>query len=120
MASRFSHPEDAKALGSALRQARRARGWTQEKLGQECGFERSQVSKIENGHTASPGKHVQEMCRVLGVSVDPKTAQVTASVLVTRIEALGQASPQLLAAVDAVLNALEVAAAGVPIVPSKE
>lgn len=109
MAIRFAHPDTAKNLGISLRKARQSLGWTQQTLAEKCGFERSQISKIENGHPSSPNKHVQRMCEVLGVpshhTIPPEEA--VASALAARINALSQASPELFAAVEGVLSALE-------------
>ena len=37
-------------IGARIRELRRKRGWSQEKLGDMVGFSQSKISKIENGN----------------------------------------------------------------------
>ena len=40
-------------IGIRIRELRRKRGWSQEKLGELVGFSQSKISKIENGNCDS-------------------------------------------------------------------
>jgi len=55
------------AVCAALRDARRARGWSQTHLGSLLGKSARQVSRIERGYAAVSVSQFMEMCRALDV-----------------------------------------------------
>lgn len=56
---------------SVIRDARDARGWTNQHLSEECGVPESSVQKIITGKTQNPSfDSIASMCRALGLSLD--------------------------------------------------
>jgi len=50
--------DNISSLGARVRQLRRDLNWSQQKLADLVGVDRSYISQIENGHVAYPGGHV--------------------------------------------------------------
>ncbi|NLL34309.1 MAG: helix-turn-helix transcriptional regulator [Clostridiales bacterium] len=55
-------------MGARIRELRRKRGWSQEKLGDMVGFSQSKISKIENGNWDSLSD-LRLIARALGVKL---------------------------------------------------
>ncbi|WP_299951341.1 helix-turn-helix domain-containing protein [uncultured Ruegeria sp.] len=61
--------EDARtSIGPAIRQARRAKGWTLEEAGRAAGVGRSTLSKIENSQTQPTFETVRRLTEALDIS----------------------------------------------------
>ena len=56
-------------LGQHIRKARQERGWSQEKLGEQCGIKRAQISKLERDVTHSSMDVFLKICEVLGFEI---------------------------------------------------
>lgn len=73
-------------LGETIRNARKAKGWSQARLGDEVGISQPAVRKIENGDTKSPRKLI-EMASVLGIplaQISPHLAALGVTELTTK------------------------------------
>jgi transcriptional regulator with XRE-family HTH domain len=57
-------------LGRAIAGARRRRGWTQERLAQELGIERSYLSQLESGASTLALERSLQALRRLGADVN--------------------------------------------------
>ena len=55
-------------LGAKIRKLRRRQGRTLQGVAEKCGFTRSLLSKIENGHTVPPVATLTKIAAALGVS----------------------------------------------------
>lgn len=63
------------AFAALIRDARRRRGWTQERLAEESGVGLSTILRWESGRTTQPlSQQVRAVCRVLGI--DPRESAV--------------------------------------------
>lgn len=67
------------AVGAALRELRRRKGLTQEKLALEAGAERAYVSLIERGKSSPSARMMFKLCEIL---------ETTPSVLLAEAERL--------------------------------
>lgn len=56
------------ALGASVRQARLERGWTQEQLAQETGFDRKSVNRVETGAYAPSVDRLFVLAEALGTT----------------------------------------------------
>jgi transcriptional regulator with XRE-family HTH domain len=56
-------------LGARIREARRARGWTQEALASAAGIDRSYVGGVERGERNPTFNTLCDICRALGCDV---------------------------------------------------
>lgn len=56
-------------IGTRIREMRRQRGWSQEKLGAMVGFSQSKISKIENGYCDSLSD-LKLIAKALGVKLE--------------------------------------------------
>lgn len=59
--------EAAAELGARIRNARRARGWTQEKLAGEAGVGRDAVLRVEKGHRNARPSTISKVAGALGL-----------------------------------------------------
>ncbi|KYD29167.1 MULTISPECIES: helix-turn-helix transcriptional regulator [Geobacillus] len=57
-------------LGETLKQLRKQRRWTQERLAEQLNVSRSQISKWENGSLLPDVQSLEKLCRLFGVSAD--------------------------------------------------
>lgn len=73
------------AVGAALRELRRRKGLTQEKLALEAGAERAYVSLIERGKSSPSARMLFRLCEIL---------ETTPSVLLAEAESLLAAQTQ--------------------------
>jgi transcriptional regulator with XRE-family HTH domain len=55
-------------LAARVRDARRARGWTQERLAEESGVKLRSISSFENGHSTPQPANLRKILRVLGLT----------------------------------------------------
>ena len=95
----------AKAIGSAIRAAREARGLTQRELAKAIGMTVPQLSNLEAGTPENPGwKTVVKLAKALGLSLDeaaglkaakPLMAQIPSAVTIAVEKARGQVSQTL-------------------------
>lgn len=60
-------------LGKQVRQFRKEKGWTQEKLGEETGLDRTYISDIERGVRNPSLKSLQKLAKALGATVSELT-----------------------------------------------
>ncbi len=58
--------EDRRAIGRRVREAREARGWTQQQLGQRYGTSHAAISDIERGVTKLGVADLQRLADLLG------------------------------------------------------
>jgi ribosome-binding protein aMBF1 (putative translation factor) len=58
-----------KLAGSRLAEARKARGWTQKRLGEKLGLPQSQISRIERNPDHTTVRTLKRIARALGVKV---------------------------------------------------
>lgn len=58
-----------KLAGSRLAEARKARGWTQKRLGEKLGLPQSQISRIERNPDHTTVRTLKRIARALGVRV---------------------------------------------------
>ena len=107
MAERISTPGGARLLGQRIADARKKLSLSQEKLSNDAGVERSLVSKLEGGHFKTLNESVQKVCTVLGL--DPRNPQGEKSMerVIRRITTLAAQTPQLVSAIDQILDVLE-------------
>jgi transcriptional regulator with XRE-family HTH domain len=56
-------------IGKRIRKIRRQHAWTLQQVADKCGFSKSLLSKIENGHTVPPVATLTKIGRALGVDV---------------------------------------------------
>jgi transcriptional regulator with XRE-family HTH domain len=63
------HQKFISALGQRVRELRLAKGLSQEDLANACGFEISQISRIELGKINTSVSHVVYICEALKVPV---------------------------------------------------
>lgn len=70
--------EDAlqRAFGAVLREQRRARQWSQERLALECGLDRTFISMLERGLRQPTLKSLFRLARVLGTPPSAILAEV--------------------------------------------
>jgi transcriptional regulator with XRE-family HTH domain len=61
--------EDTKILGRNIRQARLAKGWSQEILAFHCNLDRSYVGSLERGERNPAFKTLRRVAKALEVSV---------------------------------------------------
>jgi transcriptional regulator with XRE-family HTH domain len=66
----FNDKQGMLAFGKKLREIRVFKGYTQERLANECGFPPSQISRIETGVINTSLSHICKIARILGV--EPK------------------------------------------------
>lgn len=66
---------DAFIMGNAIREARLAQNVTQEQLGEMTGISRTQVSRIENGHSTSLSG-ISKVFKALGISASLEVAGI--------------------------------------------
>jgi len=57
-------------FGDRLRQAREARGWTQDEFAEHAGMSRPHVSRYECGSVIPSVKSLVKLCSELGVTAD--------------------------------------------------
>lgn len=60
---------DATELGSQIREIRKERGWTQAKLGEQCGVQKAQISKIEKDATRASLDIFFKICTALNLEI---------------------------------------------------
>lgn len=60
-----SAPQEGQALAQAIREARRAKGWTLEETGHAAGIGRSTLSKIENNQTRPSFEIIRRLTQAL-------------------------------------------------------
>lgn len=60
-------------LGKQVRQFRKEKSWTQEKLGEETGLDRTYISDIERGVRNPSLKSLQKLAKALGATVSQLT-----------------------------------------------
>ena len=65
-----------RSLGALLRARRRALGWSQTRLATQFGVQGETISRIERGLHMPPLKKLQELCRLLRVSLAKLIAEV--------------------------------------------
>jgi transcriptional regulator with XRE-family HTH domain len=59
------------SVNDSLRRARKAAGWTQQKLAQEAGISLVVITKIEQGFTKDPAmSSLVKMADAMGLSID--------------------------------------------------
>lgn len=63
------HDPNLKALGEQLREARKARGWTQEEFADQAGVDRSYAGGIERGERNITFTILCQLCNALGLDV---------------------------------------------------
>ncbi|MBB3109127.1 transcriptional regulator with XRE-family HTH domain [Paenibacillus phyllosphaerae] len=56
-------------VGNSLRQIRKAKGYTQESLGEKAGFHFSYIGKIERGEKNISLENLERLAKALGVGV---------------------------------------------------
>ncbi|WP_331764778.1 transcriptional regulator [Streptomyces sp. NBC_01238] len=56
-------------VGDRIRAERRARGWTQEQLGQRSNMSRQAIKRLENGASTMPLLSLADVCEALGMSM---------------------------------------------------
>lgn len=106
----------AKAIGSAIRAAREARGLTQRELAKAIGMTVPQLSNLEAGTPENPGwKTVVKLAKALGLSLDevaglkaarPLKAKTPAAISAAVEKAKGQMN-QALETLDALSDRLK-------------
>lgn len=69
MGKKLQLPNEPLALGAAIENARRANGYTMEKLGKLAGVNRSQISLMASGKIKTLSSNVCKVCSVL--QIDP-------------------------------------------------
>ena len=57
-------------IGKRIREARLAKGFTQEYLAEKLNIDSSFISKVENGHKSTSMSLCIEICKLLDVSLD--------------------------------------------------
>lgn len=57
-------------LGTRIRGARKERGWSQARLGEEVGTDQAAVSRVESGETTPRADTLARYARALEVSAD--------------------------------------------------
>lgn len=94
-------------LGERIAGARKALGKSQKELGLDADVERSLISKIEAGHFETINESVQKVCTALGL--DPRNTNGKSGLdsVLRRLSALSAKTPQLLIALDGMLDVLE-------------
>lgn len=60
-------------LGKQVRELRKQKGWTQEKLEEKSGVDRTYISDIERGVRNPSLKSLQKLAKALGVSISHLT-----------------------------------------------
>ncbi len=81
---RMSHPSTEpspspeRAFGAVLRELRRARGLSQERLALEAGYDRSYVGELERGEKSPSLRTIFRLARAIGVSPSALLAAVEA------------------------------------------
>ena len=94
---------EPKALGARLRQAREARGWTQQQLSDRLGVARTTVVAIEKGERRIKPGELVELASLLGRSVSDLLQRNTPGEgLAVQLRGVlpGNADPDLLSAID--------------------
>lgn len=70
MGRKLQLPSEPLALGLAIENARRANGYTMEKLGNLAGVNRSQISLMASGKIKTLSSNVRKVCIVLQIDPD--------------------------------------------------
>lgn len=112
MAERIAIAAGAKLLGQKIASERKKLRKSQSKLATEAGVERSLISKLEAGHFKTFNGSVQKICAALALNPQTLGCERRLEGICRRIAALSVDNPQLLTAIDGVLNALESATLG--------
>lgn len=112
MAERISTPGGARLLGQRIADARKNLNKSQGNLSDDTGVERSLISKLESGRFKTLNGSVQKICTVLGLDPQNPGGDQHIEAMVRRISALSVQTPQLLAAINGVLDVLESANQG--------
>jgi len=112
MAERIATSNGAWLLGQQIASARKNLKKSQENLAASAGVERSLISRLERGHFKTLNGSVQKICTVLGLDPRNLGGDQRLEVMLRRITALSTKNPQLLVAIDGMLDALESAANG--------
>ncbi len=73
-----SPPGPERAFGAVLRELRRARGLSQERLALEAGYDRSYVGELERGEKSPSLRTIFRLARAIGVSPSALIAAVEA------------------------------------------
>ncbi len=72
-------------VATRLRDARRARGWTQEKLAEASGTSQAVVQKIENGKSLRP-RCIEDVAKALGTSPEALMYGVPVDITVVLVD----------------------------------
>lgn len=62
--------DNSASIGSKIRTARKAHGWTQEALGEKIGVTKATVSRWEKGEDVPQGRHLSKLTTVLEMAAD--------------------------------------------------
>ncbi|AHM65112.1 helix-turn-helix domain-containing protein [Paenibacillus polymyxa] len=62
--------QEKKTMGQRIRTERELKGWSQEKLGEILGMNRTNISNYESGRTIPPGNVVKDMANLFGINSD--------------------------------------------------
>ncbi len=65
----FEETAHRRAFGDRLRELRRERGWTQERLAEEAGMARSYLAEIETARRAATIDTINRLAVALGVGI---------------------------------------------------
>ena len=99
-------PDEALEIGSRIRRARGAHGWTLKQVASVCGGDYTRVSKIERGQFFSLNSYVNKVCT--HVHVDPDSADdASPQALHARLDRLIRERPGAAVALQAVFDALD-------------
>ena len=107
MAERVSSPGGAQFLGGRIAAARKRAGKTQGKIEEDTGVDRSVISRLEAGRFSTLNQSVQKVCTSLGI--DPRNPDGDARLegVLRRLTILSSRAPQLLTALEGVVDVLE-------------
>nr|WP_314141108.1 helix-turn-helix transcriptional regulator [uncultured Rhodococcus sp.] len=70
----MTEPVSLASVGDAVRNARRERGWSQTKLGEEAGVSRPTIARIERGDDASVGT-LAKVTAAIGLTIKIEATQ---------------------------------------------